>query len=601
MKTGGRIRDEDVQEVRRRADIITIASDYMQVRKAGRLFKALCPFHQEKSPSLSLDPVKGLFHCFGCGAGGDVYTLVTRLESVNFGEAVERLARRVGVELQYEAMSSSDRASLKRRLRLVDAHREAIAYFHEHLKRAPEAAAARTYLTGARAFSTEVLEAFEVGASPVARAGLSKHLATKGFTQDEVVAAGLARKDDDGSVRDWFRGRVMFPIRDVTGDPIAFGARRMDVEGKEGDGPKYLNSAESPIYNKSRVLYALDRAKAQIVKGGRALVVEGYTDVIALHAAGIGEAVATCGTALGIEHLRTLARFTRDVVLSLDADEAGARSADKTYGDLITDAQTLGLSLTVVTMPEGSDPADTVRAGGAEAFRARIDEAVPLIEFVLKREIARFPLRDPEGRARALTAGLRLLARTESAVVRREYARFLGEWVGVDPAVVHVELDRAMRTGTAPRATTAVLTRSSAQARREREAIKLTLQHPHLAKPYIDDVGVEAFSVPTLRALWAVFREGRDPESLDDPDARADFTALSVGEPAGDPDERFAAAIFAGLRAGVLSRDIELKKARLQKMNPLDEPEAYDAAFAELIRIEGVKRTLEEEMTDGTG
>lgn len=596
MKTGGRVRDEDIQEVRRRADLIQIASEYMQVKKAGRLFKALCPFHQEKSPSMSLDPVKGLYHCFGCSEGGDVYTLIMKLETVSFGEAVERLARRVGVELQYEALSVADRASLKRRLRLVDAHRAAIDFYHEHLKRAPDAASARTYLTTTRAFTTEVLEMFEVGASPATRGALTKHLASKGFTQDEAVAAGLARRHDDGTVADYFRGRIMFPIRDVTGDPIAFGARILD-----GDGPKYLNSAESPIYRKGHVLYALDRAKAQIVKVGRALIVEGYTDVIALHAAGITEAVATCGTALGLEHLRTLARFTKDVVLSLDADEAGARSADRTYSELITDAQGLGLSLTVVTMPAGSDPADTVRAEGAEAFQARITNAMPLIEFVLKREIARFPLKDPEGRARALTAGLQMLARTESEVVRRAYARHLGEWVGVDPEIVHAELDRAVRTGTAPRATQAVLTRSSAQARREREAIKITLQHPHLAKAFIDTVGPDAFSLPALRALWAAFCEGHDLAALEDKDAGAAYIALSVGDLAGEPDERLAGSIFGALRAGVLTRDIEQRKARLQKMNPVDQPEAYDALFEELIRIEAEKRALEEGMSDGAG
>jgi DNA primase len=596
VKTGGRVRDEDIQEVRRRADLIQIASEYMQVKKAGRLFKALCPFHQEKSPSLSLDPIKGLYHCFGCNEGGDVYTLIMKLETVSFGEAVERLARRVGVELQYEALSAADRASLKRRLRLVDAHREAITFYHEHLKRSPDAAAARTYLTTARAFGTDVLEMFEVGAAPTTRGALSKHLATKGFTQDEVVAAGLARRHDDGTVADYFRGRIMFPIRDVTGDPIAFGARIL-----EGDGPKYLNSAESPIYRKAHVLYALDRAKATIVKAGRALIVEGYTDVIALHAAGITEAVATCGTALGLEHLRTLARFTKDVVLSLDADEAGARSADRTYSELITDAQSLGLSLTVVTMPPGSDPADTVRAEGAEAFQARIADAMPLIEFVLRREIARFPLKDPEGRARALTAGLQMLARTDSEVVRRAYARHLAEWVGVDVEVVHVELDRAVRTGTAPRATQAVITRSSAQARREREAIKIALQHPHLAKAFIDTVGPDAFSLPALRALWTAFCEGRDLANMDEPDAKAAYIALSVGDLAGDPDERLAASIFGSLRAGVLTREIEQRKARLQKMNPVEQPEAYDEAFEELIRIEAEKRALEEGMIDGAG
>ncbi|TMK53295.1 MAG: DNA primase, partial [Actinobacteria bacterium] len=405
MRTAGRIRDADLEEVRRRANLIDVASEYMQVKRAGRLYKALCPFHAEKTPSFSLDPAKGLWHCFGCGEGGDTIRLIEKIENLSFVEAIERLAQMTGVDLHYEQLSDADRAAHRRRARLVDAHREAAAYYHETLKRASEASDARAYLLQQRGFTKETLELFQVGFSLPKWDALVTHLKGKGFSEQEIADAGLGARRQDGGLVDRFRGRVMFPIHDLTGDPVAFGARKMGTE----DGPKYLNSAESPIYKKSQVLYALNRAKGEIVKTGRGLIVEGYTDVIALHQAGIQTAVATCGTALGLEHLRALQRFTQDVVLSLDADEAGGLAAERTYDQMIGDAQQMGVTLRVVVMPPGDDPADSVAKTGAEGFHALVEKAVPLLEFVLKREAARYSVGDAEVQARALTSGLRLL------------------------------------------------------------------------------------------------------------------------------------------------------------------------------------------------
>lgn len=595
-QVAGRIRDEDVAEVRRRANLVEVAGEYMHLKRAGRQFRALCPFHAEKTPSLYVDPTKNLYLCHGCREGGDVFTLVMKLESLSFVETVERLARRTGVDLRYEQLSPSERGAHRRRMRLVEAHAEAVDHYHGALMSSPEAADARRYLSKERGFTKETVEAFRVGWSPAKRDALCAHLRARGFTEEEVVQAGLGVRAE-GGMGDRFRGRVMFPVYDVTGQPVAFGARRLG----EGDGPKYLNSAESPIYKKGNLLYGLSLAKGEVVRSGRALVVEGYTDVIALHQAGIREAVATCGTALGLEHLRTLQRFTQQVILSLDADEAGGAAAERTYDQLIGDAQRMGLQVKVVLMPAGDDPADSVASAGADGFRALVERAVPLVEFVLRREAARHQVGDPEVRSRALAAAVRILARTEKQEVRDEYVRRLSGWIKVDPNIIAYELDRVLRTGVAPRAIgDSVVKRSSAQVRREREALKLAIQHPPIVKPYAQDVTEDTFSVPAHRAIWRALASGADPAVAGDAlrdDDRAAYIALAVEPAVGEVSDRLAQDVFVRLKEFVLARRIDDLKDRLQRLNPVESTEEYDSRFSELMELEGARRRLSGEGT----
>jgi DNA primase len=599
VRTAGRIRDTDLEEVRRRANLIEVASEYMQVKRAGRLYKALCPFHAEKTPSFSLDPAKGLYFCFGCHEGGDVIKLVEKLENLSFVEAIERLAQMTGVDLQYEQLSQADRAAHRRRGRLVDAHREAATYYHETLKRASEASDARTYLLQQRGFTKETLEEFQVGFSLPKWDALVTHLKGKGFSEQEIADAGLGARRQDGGLVDRFRGRVMFPIHDLTGDPVAFGARKMGNE----EGPKYLNSAESPIYKKSQVLYALNRAKGEIVKTARGLIVEGYTDVIALHQAGIQTAVATCGTALGLEHLRGLQRFTQDVVLSLDADEAGGLAAERTYDQMIGDAQQMGITLRVVVMPPGDDPADSVAKAGADGFLALVDGAIPLLEFVLKREADRYSVGDAEVQARALRSSLRLLAKTESSVVRNEAARRLSGWIGVDPSIVFVELEKVMTTGfTSRSATGTILRRASGQVRREQDALRLALQQQRVVKARMEEVSTDFFSVPEHKVIWSALLKGTDPallpETLEDEHARNIATQLAVEPIPLDGDltdaliERNAIEVFSRLKEFVLSREIEQLTPQLQRLNPLESPKEHDELFAKLLELQRQKREL---------
>ena len=599
MRTAGRIRDADLEEVRRRANLIEVASEYMQVKRAGRLYKALCPFHAEKTPSFSLDPAKGLWHCFGCGEGGDTIRLIEKIENLSFVEAIERLAQMTGVDLQYERLSQADRAAHRRRARLVDAHREAATYYHDTLKRASEASDARTYLLQQRGFTKETLEEFQVGFSLPKWDALVNHLKGKGFSEQEIGDAGLGARRQDGGLVDRFRGRVMFPIHDLTGDPVAFGARKMGNE----DGPKYLNSSESPIYKKSQVLYALNRAKGEIVKTARGLIVEGYTDVIALHQAGIQTAVATCGTALGLEHLRGLQRFTQDVVLSLDADEAGGLAAERTYDQMIGDAQQMGITLRVVVMPPGDDPADSVAKAGADGFLALVDGAIPLLEFVLKREADRYSVGDAEVQARALRSSLRLLAKTESSVVRNEAARRLSGWIGVDPSIVFVELEKVMTTGITSRSTTGtILRRASGQVRREQDALRLALQQQRVVKARMEEVSTDFFSVPEHKVIWSALQKGTDPallpETLEDEHARNIATQLAVepipldGELTDALIERNAIEVFSRLKEFVLSREIEQLTPQLQRLNPLESPKEHDELFAKLLELQRQKREL---------
>ncbi|MFN2643273.1 MAG: DNA primase [Actinomycetota bacterium] len=586
----GRILDEDVEEVRNRASIGDIAAEYMQVRKAGSgRLKALCPFHPEKTPSFTLDSTKNLFHCFGCGKGGNVYTLVMELENLSFVEAVEKLAQKTGITLRYENLSPAEKAATGKRQRMVAAHREALAFYHEMLL-TKEGQSARDYLKS-RGFNKQTAVGFAIGFSPKGRDALVSHLKEKGFALPLLIEAGLARKTSEG-VADAFRGRVMFPIHDVAGDPVAFGARLLD-----GTGPKYLNTAETPIWHKGRALYALNSAKASIVKDGRAVVVEGYTDVIALHQAGVKTAVASCGTALGLEHFKLLRRFTDRAILAYDADQAGQAAAARAFEEAFSYSQEAGIDSCVIELPAGADPADFVTTDGGEAFTKLIDSAVPVIEYRLRRELKSFDVTEPEGRARALRAALPLLRQVNDEVLRREYSRRLANWVQVDEDVVFLEMQKDARPG--EKSAAASVKRTSAQLRLEREALQVALQYPDLVVPYLDRVGEEDFSMRAHQSIWQALRKGGEAgglaSSLEDANARRMVSALAIEEIPGEVSDRLVDEIFSRLKEFTLTRQIDQMKSRLQALNPIRHPTDYEALFEELMALEGRRREMSED------
>lgn len=420
----------DIERVRAATNIVELLEGVTTVKKTGRTYKAICPFHQEKTPSLSIDVSQGLFHCFGCGVGGDVFKFVQMTQGLGFNESVEYLASRVGVTLQRDPAAAKRRGE---REAMVEAVRLAVEFYTERLRTGPDAGKARAYLRG-RGYDSEVIERFQLGYSPTDWDQLATHLRDLKVPVKVMTAAGLAARTSRGSLRDWFRGRIMFPIYDLRGDPVGFGARLLD-----GEGPKYLNSPETRLYQKARLLYGLNVAKGQIARSGYSVVVEGYTDVIGMHLAGMEEAVATCGTALGEEHFDLLRRFSERVVLAFDADEAGAGAAIR--GDTLETPVRLELDLRVAIMPEGKDPADLVKEGDASALRSAIDRSIPLLQFRLDRELGRFDLSEPEARARAIRTATAIVARQPDQLVRREYARYVARKVGseFEPILAAVE------------------------------------------------------------------------------------------------------------------------------------------------------------------
>jgi len=442
----GLIKADDVTAVKERSSIEDVVREHVTLRAAGPgSLKGLCPFHDEKSPSFNVRPVVGAWHCFGCGEGGDVISFVQRVEHLTFAEAVERLASKLGMELRYEE-GGPPRAGegLGRRSRLVEAHRVAAEFYSAALVNLPEARAGRDFLR-ARMFDRAAADKFGVGFSPRGGEELTGHLRGKSFTDDEIVAAGLAGRGR--GLYDRFRGRLMWPIHDITGDVVGFGARRLfDDDRIEA---KYLNTSETTIYKKSFVLYGLDMAKKAIARDRQAVVVEGYTDVMACQLAGIETAVATCGTAFGVEHIKVLRRIMRDesdqapakVVFTFDGDAAGQKAAMRAFGE---DQRWASQSFVAVEA-SGKDPCELRQAEGDAAVRALVEDAVPMFEFAVRTTIARFELANAEGRVRALEAVAPIVSRIRDRSLRPEYTRTVAGWLGVEVEQVASEVARATR------------------------------------------------------------------------------------------------------------------------------------------------------------
>ena len=415
----GGISDEDIQKVREASDIVAIVGERVPLRQRGRDFWCCCPFHNEKTPSCRIDAASQYWHCFGCGEGGDVFSFIMKIDDVSFPDAVRQLAERAHIDIQE---TGNRGASTSKKARLRDVCTETAAFYHLQLMRgkSAEAQAARDYLSG-RSLGGEVPKRWTLGFAP-GRQSLVRHLTQKGFSYDEMVEANVAARGNDGRVRDRFFNRIMFPIFDPQGACIAFGGR---VVGK-GE-PKYLNSQETPLFHKSNVLYGLDKAKNALTTTGVAIIVEGYTDVIALHEAGVQNAVATLGTALTIQHIRLISRYaSKRIVYLFDGDAAGQRAADRALGfideDMTPEAGKSRIELTAVTLPDDLDPADFVSQRGADELRAYLDKAQPLISYGIERRLAANDLTSAEGRTRALADALGVLAPIKDSLLAKDYA-----------------------------------------------------------------------------------------------------------------------------------------------------------------------------------
>ncbi|MFT3799154.1 DNA primase [Microbacterium sp.] len=437
-----RIRQSDVDEVKARTNIGDIVGERVALKSAGvGSLKGLCPFHDERSPSFHVRPQVGYYHCFGCGESGDVYSFLRAMDHLSFTEAVERLAARIGYTLHYEDGGAAPETS--GRTRLYQANTAAAEWFRAQLS-SPEAEAGRRFL-GERGFDAGAAAHFGVGYAPKGWNALRDALRAQGFTDEEQLAAGLVSQGQRG-VYDRFRGRVIWPIRDITGQTIGFGARRLF---DDDNGPKYLNTPETTIYKKAQVLYGLDLAKKAVSREHRVVVVEGYTDVMACHLAGVTTAVATCGTAFGSDHITVLRRVMGDdttageVVFTFDPDAAGQKAALRAFAD----AKRFNAQTYVATGPEGLDPCDLRLERGDAAVRALMDAKVPMFEFVIDQRLSDFDLTSVEGRVGALRAAAPVVAELRDPLLQPEYVRVLARRLGMDTEAVRREVAQAGRRG----------------------------------------------------------------------------------------------------------------------------------------------------------
>jgi DNA primase len=600
----GRIRDESIAELRQATDVVALVGEYVTLRPGGGTrMKGLCPFHQEKTPSFTVDSSRQLWHCFGCSQGGDAIDFLMKQETLSFTEAVERLAHRAGIELRYEGRSAGERGSMGRKSRLVAAHAEAVEFYHRALVSSPDGRNARGYLSS-RGIDRAVAERFRLGWAPAGSwDALVGHLRGKGFRPEELSEAGLARTGPRG-LRDAFHARVLFPIFDVAGDPVAFGGRLLDVD--EGRGPKYVNTAETPVWHKGRALYALNWAKQAIVRDGFAVVVEGYTDVIACHQAGVGQAVATCGTALRAEHFKLLGRFTGRVVLSFDADSAGSTALERGIREWIgTEAS---LSAHVIVIPGGADPAEYISGRGVEAFRALVTEAEPIVRWWLDRNLARYSLVTPEERWRAGQEVVPIIQSVPDYLQRIGYARYVVQRLHLNETeyLTMVSGQAAPR----PRAEVKAPPRSrSPQARVECEALKFALQHPDWTAEAAERWAPDWFSTPGTLAAFTALTEAGGPgkpleavlEAAATETDRRFLRGLAVEAFAAEENRGYADEVFRRLEELRLTRVIDQLKGTLQRMNPVERPHEYTAVFEELIALEARRRALREPRPGGDG
>jgi DNA primase len=602
----GRIRDEDVAYIRDRAPIDEVVADYVQLKSAGGgQKKGLCPFHDEKSPSFHVTPSKGYFHCFGCQTGGDVIAFLMKIDHLTFTETIERLADRIGYTLRYDENSSGPVVTSSTRNRLIAAHVEAAKFYQDLLNTSPTAAHGRELLTK-RGFDKAACQQFGVGYSPDEWDGLTKHLRALSYTIDELELAGLSKMGQRGPI-DKFRNRLMWPIKDISGDIVGFGARKL-ASDEEDQGPKYLNTSETPIYKKSQVLYGLDVAKKEIAKERQAVIVEGYTDVMAAHLAGITTAVATCGTAFGTDHIRILRRllmdddsFRGEVIFTFDGDAAGQKAALRAFSE----DQKFVTQTFVAVEPDGLDPCELRQEKGDLALRDLIARRVPLFEFAIRAELAHHKLDTPEGRVNGLNAAAPVVAQIRDKSLRPEYTRLLAGWLGVEVELV----TRAVAQGVKamPKVQSEVEETTAAPNFRpdpnearlilEREVLKARLQEPQLFTGELwSSIEGGAFTHPAYIAMRTAIdvSEKLTPESITDENLRALFTELTV-EPIradGKPTPVYVASIVARLREVAISRSIAELKSSLQRLNPVENEIEYNAAFAQLVALESARRSL---------
>ncbi|RPA62165.1 DNA primase [Gordonia oryzae] len=632
----GRIPDRDITAIREQTRIEDIIGEYVALRQAGSdRLKGLCPFHDEKTPSFHVRPVHGHFHCFGCGEGGDVYSFLQKQEHIGFVEAVEQLADRIGYQIHYEGGGPSVVRDRGTRARLAAANAAAHKFYVDQL-RSPEAQIARDYLTE-RHFDAAAAAQFGCGYAPAGWDTLTTHLLGQGFEFDELREAGLSKEGRKGPI-DRFHRRLLWPIRNLGGDIIGFGARKLFDDDNLG---KYMNTPETMLYKKSQVLFGLDLAKKNIAKGHQVVIVEGYTDVMAMHLSGVTTAVASCGTAFGEDHLALVRRlmmddsyFRGEVIYTFDGDDAGKAAALKAFeGEQSIAGQTF-----VAIAPDGMDPCELRQERGEAAVRDLIARRIPMFQFAIKTLIAAHDLDTAEGRVHALREAVPVVARIKDVALRDEYARQLAGWVGweeVPQVLARVREEAARHNRATGRAQTtgasgmrrdrpeAAKGPSSARPRADdprlwpqREALKAALQYPAIAGTVFDSLPSECFTEPIYMRLRQAMADLGGTSSgmggaqwvdavnheVDDPVLSPMVTELAV-EPMSVTEDnipRYVNSVLARLQEVWVGAQIADIKSRLRRMAPSEDPDAYNAVFGDLVALEAYRRSLLEQAVDPT-
>ena len=616
----GRINDEDLATVKERSRIEDVVGSFVTLRNAGGgSLTGLCPFHDEKTASFRVTPSKGFYHCFGCGEGGDVIRFVEKINNLGFADAVEWLADRCGVQLRYEE-GDGPRVEPGLRMRVLEANQAAAEFFARQLT-TPDAVVARQFLDG-RGFTREHAEHFGLGFAPRAGRELRDHLLGRGFSREDLVKAGLVRE----SGWDFFQSRLIWPIRDAGRSTVGFGARRLFDDDRMP--AKYLNTPETVVYKKSHVLYGLDLARQPIGRKNQVVVVEGYTDVMACHIAGVDTAVASCGTAFGDDHSRMVQRMmtgdtlTGEVVFTFDGDAAGQAAALKVFSsDAAFSSQTY-----VAVARDGMDPCDLRLAGGDVAVRDLVASRVPLYRFVMKNVVSRFDLDRADGRLAAIRAAAPLVASVRDASLVSGYVRELAGLVGMDDAEVRGEVVRANQRKLAPEPDARAAARPDPGAsgqqvasggqvammllpdprdRRlevERGFLKLVLQHPQCLPEGWGGIDADDFQHPSYRRVFevacAVDRAASGwadavRAAIEDPVGEQLVVELAVEPLLREPSTSYAHEYASRLRLMTVSRAIADLKSKLQRTNPVDQQVPYNRMFARLLELESRRRELQ--------
>ncbi len=614
----GLINDEDIAEVRDRARIDDVIAAYVSLKPAGGgSLKGLCPFHDEKTPSFQVTPSRGFYYCFGCGESGDAISFVRKINNLSFAEAVEHLAEKYGVQLRFTEGPGGQRENPGSRLRILEANGVAAEYYAEQLL-TPDAVVARQFAQG-RGFGREVAEKFGLGFAPTSGRALGQHLRGRGYREEELIAAGLMRQGG----WDFFQGRAIWPIKDAGGLVLGFGARKLYDDDRMP--AKYLNTPETPVYKKSHVLYGLDLARTNIGKKSQAVIVEGYTDVMAAHVAGVDTAVASCGTAFGDDHARLIQRllggdaFHGEVIFTFDGDAAGQKAALKVFsGDHHFAAQTY-----VAVEPSGLDPCDLRLQQGDAAVRELVARRQPLYRFVMTNVLSQYDLDRVDGRLEALRAAAPLVASIRDNSLVSGYIRELATMLGTDVEEVRKVVSKAsgrrpaeaptqQRPATPPpedESQGALITYELPDPNDraltvERDTLKLMLQYPDAFVDGWHGASPDDYSNPAYRALFAVIApqspqgvsnsewSRRIIEGLEDDSLRQLAVQLAVEPHPMAVTMPYAVSYVAKLRLLKVMYTIATLKSKLQRTNPVTDETAYNQMFTTMIALEATRKEL---------